>query len=500
LNTVSLSDVFIGLARRWGDRTALVSPRLCLSYSELIARSARTAHELRSRGVVEGSRVGISIRDGAETVVMMIAIWMLGATAVPIDFRTNSEERALLSSEFDLLAIIEDRQKGAANYDSILVDTEWTELIADHNSHPICPTGERGPAVITLTSGTTARPIGIVLDHEAMLLRSICDLSLPYGETLLNPLPISYSASRSHTFSALLLGSSVFFHPALFSPQELAESIRARRATSVCAVPTILRNLLNLYRERSNPQFFKLDALYSLGAPLLPEEKLRVRTVLTKNFVEDYGTSLAGRISSLSGSDLEKRPETVGRVMPYVSLQVVDSSDEVLPVGEAGIIRVRAPGMARAVCGESTRASGDKLHGGWAYPGDIGAIDDQGFIHLLGRTSDLIIRSSVNVHPSEVEVVIAAHKAVQEVAVVGFTKFPEGQEIAAFVVPSGNLTEAELLAYCRSSLSPDKRPRKFVFMNELPRNRNGKISREALRIQIETVDEMVRDKHVPSHT
>jgi long-chain acyl-CoA synthetase len=497
---MSLSDVFVGLASRWGDRTALVSSHLSLSYCELIARSARAAQELRSRGIAAGTRVGISIRDGAETVVMMNALWMLGATAVPIDFRTNSAERGLLTNEFDLLAIIEDRQNSDANYHSILVDLNWTDLIARHDSNPIWPVGDRGAALISLTSGTTARPIGIVLDHEAIILRSICDLSLPYGERLLNPLPLSYSASRSHTLSALLLGSSVFFHPALFSAQELAESIMARRATSVCAVPTVLRNLLDLFGERSNPVFFTLKALYSLGAPLLPEEKLRARTVLTKNFAEDYGTSLVGRISSLSGSDLERRPDTVGRVMPYVALQVVDASDNVLPVGEAGIIRARAPGMARTVYGESTRTSGDKLHRGWAYPGDIGAIDDQGFVRLLGRTSDLIIRGSVNVHPSEVEAVIAAHEAVQEVAVVGFTKFPEGQEIAAFVVRSGNLTEAELVTYCRSSLSPDKRPRKFVFMDELPRNRNGKISREELRMQIETVDERVRDEHVPSRT
>jgi acyl-CoA synthetase (AMP-forming)/AMP-acid ligase II len=142
--------------------------------------------------------------------------------------------------------------------------------------------------------------------------------------------------------------------------------------------------------------------------------------------------------------------------------------------------------MARGVYGESTRTSGDKLMDGWAYPGDIGSMDDQGFLHLLGRTSDLIIRGSVNVNPVEIEHVIATHPGVNEVVVIGFEKWPEGQEIAAVVVPSGgDPIEAALIAHCRTCLSPDKRPRKFVFLKELPRNANGKVSRTALRRQIE---------------
>jgi acyl-CoA synthetase (AMP-forming)/AMP-acid ligase II len=485
MSSVTLADVFVGLATRWSDRTALISPSLNLSYSELIGRAARTARELRSRDIVAGTNVGIAICDGAENVVCMIAIWMLGATAVPIDFRTTSGERKSLSREFDIRAILEDRQMLDAGYRSILVDSNWTALIARHEASPVWPHRSRAAALISLTSGTTDQSVGIILDHEGALLRSICDLSLAYGDCLLNPLPLSYSASRSHTFSALLHGSSVFFPPAPFSTEELANTIMARRVTSVCAVPTILRSFLQHFRSRSAPLFFTLDALYCLGAPMRAEEKLRAKQILSKYFVEDYGTSLAGRISSLHGADLDQRPDSVGRVMPYVALEIVDSNDGALPVGEAGIIRVRAPGMARGIYGATSRASGDKLIDGWAYPGDIGVMDDTGFLRLLGRASDLIIRDSINVHPSEVELIIAAHEGVHEVVVVGFEKLHEGQEVAAFIVPSGNLSEANLVAHCRTFLSPDKRPSKFVFLKELPRNANGKVSRVRLRQQIE---------------
>jgi long-chain acyl-CoA synthetase len=163
----------------------------------------------------------------------------------------------------------------------------------------------------------------------------------------------------------------------------------------------------------------------------------------------------------------------------------VDADDKVLSPGEAGVIRVRSPGMAQSIYRGIARGSGDKFKDGWAYPGDIGAVDQDGFLRLLGRTSDLIIRGGANVHPSEVEVVIADHEGVQDVAVVGFTKLPEGEEIAAFVVSYGNLTEAALDAHCRTRLAPDKRPRKFVFVSALPRNVNGKILRSELRKQLE---------------
>ena len=152
---------------------------------------------------------------------------------------------------------------------------------------------------------------------------------------------------------------------------------------------------------------------------------------------------------------------------------------------EAGAIRLRSPGMARSVYGASTSSAVDSFKDGWAYPGDIGAIDGDGFLRLLGRNSDLIIRGGANVHPSEIEVVIRECDRVQDVAAIGFTKLPEGEEIAAFIVSNGDLTEAVLVAHCRSRLAPDKRPRKFVFVPNLPRNANGKVLRAELRKQLE---------------
>lgn len=484
MNSVNLADVFVGMARRWPDRRAVASANLNLSYSELAARAAQAAQELRLRRVTRGSNVGICLRDNAETVVMMVALWMLRATAVPMDFRANAAERAQLAREFDLIAIIEDRPLSTV---PILVEPSWSETIAKHGQAPLWEMDEcdQAPAFISLTSGTTGRPKGILIDHDRMLLRCGFDAE-QFDGPLLNPLPLSFSASRTHVFSALLQGAGVVFYPMLFSAQQLADSLLAGEAKSLCAVPTIVRNLFELIDEPSSPVFAKLDALYCFGAPMTPAEKARARRSLCEGFVQVYGSTICGRISTLSGPDLEAHGDSLGHVLPHVVMQMVDDNDEIVPRGEPGTIRLRSPGMARGFYGGHTPGSGDSFKGGWAYPGDIGAFDQDGFLHLLGRTSDLIIRGGANVHPSEVEHVIAEFDGVQDVAVVGFTKLPEGEEIAAFVISSSTVTEAALDAHCRTRLVPDKRPRKFVFVSELPRNANGKILRAELRQQLET--------------
>lgn len=486
MNPVNLGDVFVGLADRWQARPAVVSSTVNLSYAGLAARAAQAARELRQRGIAPGNNVGIALRDNAETLVLMIALWMLGATAVPMDFRANAAERSLLAKDFDLGAIIEDRRIDAQGYEHVLFDAAWSETIAKHAADPIfAGAGQAAAAFISLTSGTTGRPKGVVIDHERMLLRSVFDASERLSGTMLNPLPLSFSASRTHAFTALLQGWPVNFYPVLFSAQQLADTLLSGEVKSLCSVPTIIRNLFELIGEPASPAFPALEAIFCFGAPMSPAEKLRAKRTLCRNFVQVYGATTCGRISALSGADLEAHPDSLGRVLPHIVMQMVDDADTALPAGEPGIIRLRSPGMAQSIYGADAQGSGDGFKDGWAYPGDIGAFDEHGLLHLLGRTSDVIIRGGANVHPSEVERVIEECDGVEDVAVCGFTKLPEGEEIAAFVVTSRQLTEAALDAHCRTRLAPDKRPRKYVFVPDLPRNANGKVLRTELRKQLE---------------
>jgi acyl-CoA synthetase (AMP-forming)/AMP-acid ligase II len=280
-------------------------------------------------------------------------------------------------------------------------------------------------------------------------------------------------------------GGTVFFRPPLFSSDEFADALLSTRATNVCAVPTMLRELLIEHQRRAAPLFPDLRILVCFGAPLAAEEKLLARRVLSQRFIEMYNSSVSGRVSSLFGGDMDARPETVGRVHPHVALQIVDDNDKPLPNGTPGTIRVRSCTMARATFGKTPRTSGDRLKDGWAYPGDIGSVDRDGFLTLHGRESDVIVRAGVNVHPSEVEAALSGIAGVREAAVVGFASTREGEEIAAFVVTDGTLSEEMLDAQLRTRLAADRRPRKFILVEQLPRNANGKVVRAELRAKLE---------------
>jgi len=144
-DTMNLADAFVGLAHRWPERPALISPGLTLTYPGLAARAAQTARELRLRGVKPGANIGIGIRNNAETLIAMIALWMLGATAVPLDFRATAAERKLLASEFDLFAIIEDRRFPDSGYETIFMDGSWADQIGRHDASPLANDTEDAP-------------------------------------------------------------------------------------------------------------------------------------------------------------------------------------------------------------------------------------------------------------------------------------------------------------------------------------------------------------------
>src|SRR5262249_13144878 len=296
-----------------------------LTYSELIVRAGRSARELRALGVGPGSNVGIAMRDGGEAVVLMLSLWMLGAVPVPIDFRVTPRERALLAEEFKLIAILEDRVSEPIGYVSILIDDSWTDVIAQHGGNALFENCQPARALISLTSGTTGRPLGIVLDHEQLLFRLATNLQLGrrrLGGRLFNPFQMSSSSPRNHSLSKLFDGATVFFYPPLFSAGGLAEAVLSKAATNLCVVPTLLRGLLELHRGWDSPLFPNLDCLYCFGAPILPEEKRAARSELCERFVEGYSSTASGRISVLSGADIDVRPETVGHVLPHVQLQI----------------------------------------------------------------------------------------------------------------------------------------------------------------------------------
>lgn len=486
-----LADTVVELARRHRDRPALAQGARSLSYEGLAAEAARIGHALRSRGVAPGDQIGIALRDGIDNTTVLFALWMLDAVAVPIDFRTRAEERGRLAEEFDLALVLEDRDLGGGTYPSLVWDGGFAELAARQSATvPEHGPSAIHPATISLTSGTTGQPAGVVMSHMNLVGRCMDGLMPEIaganraGGRYLSVYPLSFSASRHHLLRQLFVGATVLFHPPTFGALELVERVRRDDITFMFAVPATVTAMLDAIGEGDEPYLPMLETLYCGGSGMSAQDKLRAHRRLTPGFLHCFSASLSGTVSILAGQDVLDRPGTEGRVRPSVSVEIVDEADRPVPHGDTGILRVRSVGMASQLYQGRNRATGDRIRDDWAYTGDLARLSEDGFLTVVGRTSDLIIRGGANVHPGEVEAAISRLSGVRDVAVVGYSDPSLGEEIAAFVVADSGIGEAELSAHCRIELQSDKRPRRFVMLDALPRNANGKVLKTDLRTRL----------------
>ena len=480
---MTVADIFLAHASQLGDTSALVADGRSLTFRDIGDQAAQTAQVLLDLGVRAHDRVGITTRRGADCVVESVALWMIGATVVPLDFRMPAVEMATLVAEFDLTTVLTDRSMGLSGVTECVRDEAWRAKIAAASNLPPEAPADPGLAIISLTSGTTGRPIGIALSHVQFVLRTnqYGRVTAGTGQTFACAGLMSFSAVRNHAFGHLLAGNTVRLYPPLMDASEFIERLQADRVTNTFSVPTMVRNMLAVAAGGRAPVLPNLRCLYAGGADMSTEDKLAAHRLLTPTFLLCFSSSITGTCSILQGDDLLARPDTDGRILRGIRVEVVDDQDNTVPEGEIGLLRVRSPAMASALIGGKGRAQGDKLKGGWAYTGDLAAVSDN-FLSIRGRSGDFIIRGGANVYPSEIEHAIMTLDGVRECAAIGFASAREGQEIAAFVAGDG-LTEDRLVRHCRATLSPDKRPRRFLFVDALPRNANGKVLRKELVVQ-----------------
>jgi long-chain acyl-CoA synthetase len=481
MGELNVAEAFLGAAQYYGDRPALVTPRLRLSHRQLTEMARQTANLLNRQGLAPGDPVGIALSDPGEAVVTAMAVWMLGGTVAILDFRSRAEERAGIAQAFRLKVILQERKPpGAGSYSSYETGRDWTDRIHAEPAHfELRPAAHT--ALISPTSGTTGTPQGISFTHSSLLVRLLMlqAESGDHGDSLyLNPLAIHFAASRNHTFAKLLSGGTVHFAPIFATAEELSELMLSTDATYSLMVPLQIDALLTLTSGRGQ-MYPKLRTLYCGGALLAAETSMRAYYELSKGFRVIYGSGVAGTICELRGAEIIAHPETVGRAVPLVRLEIVDVAGKVLGHGQEGHVRLQSPGLADGVMGSMAQTS-DRIADGWAYPGDLGSLSQDGFLTLLGRASEMIIRGGANVHPEEVEAVLRRHPQIAEVAVASVPDDRSGEEIAAFVVTRGEVTADELEAHMRPRISPDKRPRRYIFLDSLPRNAMGKILRREL--------------------
>ena len=493
-------------AQAWGDRDYLVTEDQRISFADHADAVHALARALADRyQVARGDRVGILAANTPEWVITFWAAQCLGAVVVAYNAWWTPPEIDYGLGHTDPVVVIADTRRAALLAEAghripVLTMTELPALITEYRgTAPVIPVAEDDPAVILYTSGTTGRPKGVVHTHRNLL--AIADYHRytdalaaglagrphrePSDKRFLLTSPLFHIASLHNlAIPRLATGAAVVLHTGAFTADRVLALMARERVTNWGAVPTLAARLIE-----QDPSRYDLSALTALSlnaAPSSPALQQRLRARLPATGVAlttSYGLTESGTAATVATpADLAADPETVGRPILGVAVEIRDADGTVLPEGAAGEIHVRSPYVMLGYWHDPDATAAAFVDRRWLRTGDFGSLRD-GSLRMAGRRSDLILRGGENVYPTEVENVLDEHPAVQESAVLGFADEQFGQRIAAVVVVAdpAAVTAEELRAHTAARLAYYKVPERWQLTTDpLPRNATGKVLRREL--------------------
>ena len=466
-------------AERRGNHPAIIDGNRVLSYSELDITVRKIAGYIGSQDIKEGDIIGVCLPDTADNLMVLYAIARLGAVILPMDWRWTKVEKINVATFFKVSLIIGYHEGQTNDFKYLSINDKWHESVEKQTPSGQCKSGGTRPLVLSLSSGTTGKPKGPMLTHSQFIARFVMQwvtLGFNQHDRYLSATPIYFGGGRSFTMGCLYTGATVILFPPPYKPEELIIAAKKYQATTLLVVPTLLRRLLALPRE-NRPLLAGLNRLLSTGATLHPDERHAVMKNLNPNFINYYGSTEGGGTSVL----LPHHPaaNSVGEPIYQTEIQIVDDKDQKLPTNQVGHIRYRSPGVSDNFYNDP-KASEEAFREGWFFPGDIGRIDENGFLYLMGRAKDVIIKSGINIYPAEIEQVLLGHSAVNDVAAVAWLHPEDGENIAVFAVINNKINEKELILYCKENLAPYKIPKSIFFIDELPKTMLGKVIKSEL--------------------
>ncbi len=495
---MNLSDAIEINARRRSDHPAIVRrDGSVISYREYGLSVQRWAAVLATDGIGSGDIVGVNLKDTADHLVALYAIARSGAAILPMDWRWTVDEKDRIARFFGAQAVLTEPDdpflEANGSWACISVDAAWQQRVRAIDLHTVFPAAEDSALVLALSSGTTGTPKGPMITHQQFLARFlIYFVSIGFSERdkYLCATPLYFGGCRGYSMCTLYAGGTVLMHPPPYEPSELLAYANAQGATRLFLVPTLLRRLLSLTGGSPEaPLFRSLALLFSTGAVLHTEERDELMRRFCPRYLNFYGSTDGGGCSALMWDDPPEVAGSVGRPVFGATLNVVDHKDTPLSAGEVGRIRYRHPGTASGYYNDAM-ASREAFRDGWYYPGDLGWIDEGGYLFLAGRETDMIIRSGANIYPAEIEHILTLHPGVLEAAVLGRPSHEFGEEIAAFVIlraAPAPVTGDELIEHCRGQLASYKVPRDVFIVDSLPKSGVGKVLKKELAKHLDPI-------------
>lgn len=476
------------------------------TWADLRRRVAALAGALSRRGVGFGDRVMILMLNRPEFVEAVLAANMLGAIAVPLNFRLTPTEIAFLVEDSAARVMVTESVlapvaigvrgiqplletvvvAGGSTDDSAL---GYEDLIDEPGDEPEpVDIPNDAPALIMYTSGTTGRPKGAVLTHTNITGQTMTGL-YTNGANINSDVgfigvPLFHIAGIGNMFTGMLLGLPTVIYPlGAFDPAQLLDVLEAEKVTGIFLVPAQWQAVCA--EQQARPRDLKLRVI-SWGAAPAPDTLLRQMAEIfpgTQILAAFGQTEMSPVTCMLLGEDAIRKLGSVGKVIPTVAARVVDDNMNDVPVGEVGEIVYRAPTLMSGYW-NNPEATAEAFAGGWFHSGDLVRMDDEGYVWVVDRKKDMIISGGENIYCAEVENVLAGHPRIVEVAVIGRADPKWGEvPIAVAAVTQGHLRIEELDEYLTARLARYKHPKALEVVDALPRNPAGKVLKTELRVR-----------------
>ncbi|WBU51892.1 AMP-binding protein [Paracoccus sp. SCSIO 75233] len=491
-------------ARVWPDRAALFhGAELVATYAQFNARAGRLAAGLQEAGINAGDRVAIFAANRVEYLIIMQAIWRIGAVAVPINYKLHGKEAAYIldhaSAKICFTTSDQVDELSALAPSVRIVDLDgsgFSDLSLDRVPPPLYSTGSDDLVWLFYTSGTTGRPKGVMLtpgNLRAMCLSYFADVDAARStDAKVYAAPMSHGAGL-YQFIYMICGARhVVPASGGFDEREILDL--ADRLGDLCffAAPTMVRRLVSVARERGSRGDGIRSIIYGGGPMYLSDIRDAIQQ-LGNRFIQIYGQGETPMtISVLTRADHESAMEaaengsrrlvSVGISQATCQIAILGKENQSLAVGEVGEVAVKGPSVMKGYWNDPA-ATAAAIQDGWLRTGDMGALDEQGYLTLHDRSKDVIISGGTNIYPREVEEALLLHPSVLEASVIGMPDPEWGEIVVACIVPKNgrDLNEAELDGHCLNLIARFKRPKRYLCLKDLPKNAYGKVLKTELR-------------------
>jgi len=474
--------------------------RVTCSYAELAARVSRLAAGLMLR-LSPNERVALVMKNCPQYVELLFACWHAGLCAVPVNAKLHPRELEFILQNsgarlcFATADLIDSVAPLAASVacleEAIDADSPRYAALGERAPVPIAARAAGDPAWLFYTSGTTGRPKGVTLTHRNIMsavLNYFSDVdAIDPGDAIIHAAPMSHGSGFYMLPHVAHAGLNVVPESGGFDAPEIYALLQAHRGVTMFAAPTMVKRLVDCPGDADTRN---LKTIVYGGGPMYVADCKAAMARFGYKLVQIYGqgespmtiTAMGKAIHAAIGHPrYEERLASVGQAFTGLELMVAADDDRPLPAGAIGEILVRGDPVMAGYW-NNPQASAETLRGGWLHTGDVGSLDEEGFLTLKDRSKDVIISGGSNVYPREVEEVLLRHPGVSEVSVVG-QKDPEwGEVVVAFIVARGKQPEAAALdALCLDHIARFKRPKLYRYVEALPKNSTGKVLKTELR-------------------